>query len=185
MYPDGGGLEYCWRLRLALEAEGVQLLDRIFVTGLLQGRRRPHRRRRRRAQPHRHVPRHQGARHHRVHQRDHVPLRLRARHHRHRHAARLSGRRRAAQRGIQLRAAGHAEILFRGHHVRDPGGRAFRQRQGRGVHARPTSRTGPTRPTCRASRAPWRWRRTRATIRSTSTCRRSRKACANTSSRAK
>jgi succinate dehydrogenase/fumarate reductase flavoprotein subunit len=37
MYPEGGGLEYCWRLRLALEAEGVQLLDRIFVTGLLRG----------------------------------------------------------------------------------------------------------------------------------------------------
>jgi succinate dehydrogenase/fumarate reductase flavoprotein subunit len=36
MYPDGGGLEFCWRLRLALEAEGVQLLDRIFVTGLLR-----------------------------------------------------------------------------------------------------------------------------------------------------
>ena len=37
MYPEGGGLEYCWRLRLALEAEGVQLIDRIFVTGLLRG----------------------------------------------------------------------------------------------------------------------------------------------------
>jgi succinate dehydrogenase/fumarate reductase flavoprotein subunit len=37
MYPEGGGLEYCWRLRLALEAEGVELLDRIFVTGLLRG----------------------------------------------------------------------------------------------------------------------------------------------------
>jgi succinate dehydrogenase/fumarate reductase flavoprotein subunit len=36
MYPDGGGLEFCWRLRLALEAEGVQLLDRIFVTGLMR-----------------------------------------------------------------------------------------------------------------------------------------------------
>jgi succinate dehydrogenase/fumarate reductase flavoprotein subunit len=36
MYPEGGGLEFCWRLRLALEAEGVQLLDRIFVTGLLR-----------------------------------------------------------------------------------------------------------------------------------------------------
>ena len=36
MYPEGGGLEYCWRLRLALEAEGVQLIDRIFVTGLLR-----------------------------------------------------------------------------------------------------------------------------------------------------
>ena len=35
MYPEGGGLEFCWRLRLALEAEGVELLDRIFVTGLL------------------------------------------------------------------------------------------------------------------------------------------------------
>jgi succinate dehydrogenase/fumarate reductase flavoprotein subunit len=37
MYPEGGGLEYCWRLRLALEAKGVQLIDRIFVTGLLRG----------------------------------------------------------------------------------------------------------------------------------------------------
>jgi succinate dehydrogenase/fumarate reductase flavoprotein subunit len=36
MYPEGGGLDYCWRLRLALESEGVQLLDRIFVTGLLR-----------------------------------------------------------------------------------------------------------------------------------------------------
>jgi succinate dehydrogenase/fumarate reductase flavoprotein subunit len=36
MYPDGGGLEFCWRLRLALEAEGVQLLDRIFITGLMR-----------------------------------------------------------------------------------------------------------------------------------------------------
>ncbi len=73
---------------------------------------------------------------HRRHQRHHVPLRLRARHHRHRHAARLSRGRGAAQCRIQLRAAGHAEILFRGHHLRDPGGRAFHQRQGRGVHAR-------------------------------------------------
>jgi succinate dehydrogenase/fumarate reductase flavoprotein subunit len=37
MYPEGGGLEFCWRLRLALEHEGVQLLDRLFVTGLLGG----------------------------------------------------------------------------------------------------------------------------------------------------
>src|SRR5262245_16322699 len=36
MYPEGGGLEFCWRLRLALDAEGVELLDRIFVTGLLR-----------------------------------------------------------------------------------------------------------------------------------------------------
>src|SRR5262245_8078836 len=36
MYPEGGGLEFCWRLRLALETEGVQLLDRIFVTGLIR-----------------------------------------------------------------------------------------------------------------------------------------------------
>ncbi len=32
--PDGGGLEYCWRLRKALEAEGVDLLERVFVTDL-------------------------------------------------------------------------------------------------------------------------------------------------------
>jgi succinate dehydrogenase/fumarate reductase flavoprotein subunit len=33
--PEGGGLEFTWRLRLALIEEGVQLLDRIFITGLL------------------------------------------------------------------------------------------------------------------------------------------------------
>jgi len=37
LHPDGGGLEFCWRLRLALEKEGVRLLDRLFVTGLLRG----------------------------------------------------------------------------------------------------------------------------------------------------
>jgi succinate dehydrogenase/fumarate reductase flavoprotein subunit len=37
MCPDGGGLEFCWRLRLGLEAAGVQILDRIFVTGLMRG----------------------------------------------------------------------------------------------------------------------------------------------------
>jgi succinate dehydrogenase/fumarate reductase flavoprotein subunit len=36
MYPEGGGLEFCWLLRRALEAEGVQLIDRLFVTGLLR-----------------------------------------------------------------------------------------------------------------------------------------------------
>jgi succinate dehydrogenase/fumarate reductase flavoprotein subunit len=36
LYPEGGGLEFCWRLRLALESRGVQLLDRIFVTGLMR-----------------------------------------------------------------------------------------------------------------------------------------------------
>ncbi len=36
MHPDGGGLEFCWHLRRALEAEGVQLIDRLFVTGLLR-----------------------------------------------------------------------------------------------------------------------------------------------------
>ena len=163
MYPEGGGLEFAWKLRLALEAEGVQLIDRLFITGLMRGG----------------ADRITGA----VginsrtgefnvikarativaHQRHHVPLGLRARHHRHRHAAGLSGRREPAQRRVQLRAAGHAEVLFRGHHLRDPGGRALGQRQGRGVHATSTSRTGATRPTCRASRAPWRWRTARAT----------------------
>lgn len=38
MYPEGGGLEFAWKLRLALEREGVQLLDRIFITGLMGGR---------------------------------------------------------------------------------------------------------------------------------------------------
>ena len=36
MHPDGGGLEFCWLLRRALENEGVQLIDRLFVTGLLR-----------------------------------------------------------------------------------------------------------------------------------------------------
>jgi succinate dehydrogenase/fumarate reductase flavoprotein subunit len=37
MYPTGGGLEFCWRLRRGLEAAGVQILDRTFVTGLMRG----------------------------------------------------------------------------------------------------------------------------------------------------
>jgi succinate dehydrogenase/fumarate reductase flavoprotein subunit len=37
MHPEGGGLEFCWHLRRALEHEGVQLIDRLFVTGLLRG----------------------------------------------------------------------------------------------------------------------------------------------------
>jgi succinate dehydrogenase/fumarate reductase flavoprotein subunit len=36
LHPDGGGLEFCWLLRRALEQEGVQLIDRLFVTGLLR-----------------------------------------------------------------------------------------------------------------------------------------------------
>src|SRR5262245_29434788 len=35
LYPQGGGLEFCWRLRLALEREGVALVDKLFVTALL------------------------------------------------------------------------------------------------------------------------------------------------------
>ena len=38
MYPDGGGLEFCWLLRRALEPIGVQLIDRLFITGLLRDR---------------------------------------------------------------------------------------------------------------------------------------------------
>ncbi len=37
MHPDGGGMAFTWTLRRALEAEGVQLLDRIFITGLIGG----------------------------------------------------------------------------------------------------------------------------------------------------
>jgi succinate dehydrogenase/fumarate reductase flavoprotein subunit len=37
MCPEGGGLEFCWRLRLALAEKGVALLDRLFVTGLIGG----------------------------------------------------------------------------------------------------------------------------------------------------
>lgn len=34
--PEGGGLEYCWRLRRAAESEGVHLVERTFITDLLQ-----------------------------------------------------------------------------------------------------------------------------------------------------
>lgn len=34
--PEGGGLEYCWRLRRAAEGEGVHLVERTFVTDLLE-----------------------------------------------------------------------------------------------------------------------------------------------------
>ena len=33
--PVGGGLEYCWVLRQALEEQGVQIVERIFITELL------------------------------------------------------------------------------------------------------------------------------------------------------
>lgn len=34
--PIGGGLEFCWVLRKALEREGVRLVERVFVTDLLK-----------------------------------------------------------------------------------------------------------------------------------------------------
>jgi succinate dehydrogenase/fumarate reductase flavoprotein subunit len=37
MYPEGGGLDFSWKLRRALEADGVQLIDRLFITGLMKG----------------------------------------------------------------------------------------------------------------------------------------------------
>ncbi len=37
MSPKGGGLEFSWRLRRALEEAGVMILDRIFITGLMRG----------------------------------------------------------------------------------------------------------------------------------------------------
>jgi succinate dehydrogenase/fumarate reductase flavoprotein subunit len=37
MYPEGGGLEFAWKLRRALEADGVALIDRLFITGLMRG----------------------------------------------------------------------------------------------------------------------------------------------------
>src|SRR5262249_47343202 len=37
MYPEGGWLEFAWKLRLAAEADGVQLIDRLFVTALMRG----------------------------------------------------------------------------------------------------------------------------------------------------
>jgi fumarate reductase flavoprotein subunit len=37
MYPEGGGLEFSWKLKRGIEDEGVQILDRFFVTGLMKG----------------------------------------------------------------------------------------------------------------------------------------------------
>lgn len=34
--PVGGGLEYCWRLRQAAERDGIQIVERIFVTDLIR-----------------------------------------------------------------------------------------------------------------------------------------------------
>lgn len=36
MHPEGGGLEFCWKMRQAIEAAGVRIIDRVFVTGLLK-----------------------------------------------------------------------------------------------------------------------------------------------------
>lgn len=36
LYPEGGGLVFSWVLRRVLDEAGVQLLDRIFITGLLR-----------------------------------------------------------------------------------------------------------------------------------------------------
>ncbi|MDX1485895.1 MAG: FAD-binding protein, partial [Alphaproteobacteria bacterium] len=37
MYPIGGGLEFSWKLKRGIEDEGVEILDRFFVTGLMTG----------------------------------------------------------------------------------------------------------------------------------------------------
>src|SRR5262245_15236298 len=37
MYPEGGGLEFGWKLRRAIEAEGAELIDRLFVAALMKG----------------------------------------------------------------------------------------------------------------------------------------------------
>lgn len=37
--PLGGGLEFCWRLRQALEQEGIEFVERVFVTDLLRDER--------------------------------------------------------------------------------------------------------------------------------------------------
>jgi succinate dehydrogenase/fumarate reductase flavoprotein subunit len=36
LYPDGGGLEFSWLLRRAVGEVGVQVMDRIFITGLIR-----------------------------------------------------------------------------------------------------------------------------------------------------
>ena len=124
MYPEGGGLEFAWKLRLALEAEGVQLIDRLFVTGLMRGG----------------GGRITGAVGINSRTGEFNVIKARATIVATNAITFRSGFVRditgtgtllayragasAAQRRVLLRAAGHAEVLFRGHHLRDPGGRA-------------------------------------------------------------
>ena len=35
--PVGGGLEYCWILRKAVEQQGIEIVERVFVTELVKG----------------------------------------------------------------------------------------------------------------------------------------------------
>ncbi len=162
MHPEGGGLEFCWHLRRALESEGVQLIDRLFVTGLLRGG----------------DGRIAGA----------AGINSRSGEF-HVIAAKATivatnaitfrsgfvrditgtGTLLAYRAGAALRNAefsyvrpGTPKFYFEGITFAIQEGAHFK-RQGR-AFMRTTSRSGATRPTCRASRAPWRWKR-RATTR--------------------
>ena len=135
LYPEGGGLEFCWQLRKALEPTGIALLDRHFVTGLMRdadgrvtGAAAIHTR--------------TGAFH--VIAARATIVCTNAITFRSGFVRDITGTgtllayaagATLAQRRVQLRAAGHAEILFRGHHLRDPGGRQVGERARRGVHA--------------------------------------------------
>ena len=142
MHPDGGGLEFCWHLRRALENEGVKLIDRLFITGLLRdadGR----------------VVGASGVNSRtgefRVIAAKATIVATNAITFRSGFVRDITGTGTllAYAAGATLRNAefsyvrpGHAEILFRGHHLRHSGRRALDQRQGRGLHARLFARLG-------------------------------------------
>ena len=185
MYPDGGGLEFSWLLRRALEDAGVQLIDQLFVTGLLRdddgrviGAVGVHSR---------------TGEFHVIKARTTIvatnSIGFRAGFVR---DITGTGTLLAYEAGAALRNAefsyvrpGTPKFYFEGITFRDPGGRPFRQRQGRSLHAPTTSPNGATKPTCRASPARWRPRSARATTRSISTCRPFPSTCATISCRAR
>lgn len=127
LYPDGGGLEFCWLLRRALEPIGVQMIDRLYITGQLRSGRQV-----------------VGAvgidsrtgQFHAIKARTTIvctnAITFRS------GFVRAFGLRRrcdAAQRRVQLCASRHAQVLLRGHHVRDSGRRAVGQCRRHAVHA--------------------------------------------------
>ncbi len=154
MYPEGGGLEFAWKLRLALRARG-RAAHRPAVRHRADGRRhRPHHRRDRRPQPHRRV--------HVIKARSTI-VATNAITFRSGFVRDITGTGTLLAYKAGARAAATPSSPTSGRARRSSTSRASpsRSREGAGPtpRAKPscatTSPTGPTRRTCRASRARW------------------------------